>query len=102
MTYCAELVTFTLQSDTDEYIRLRKAAITEVKAAHPKLLAVPFCGQRADGTWADLWIYETQEAAEAANGDIENLTDFLRMLAVLDNVEIEVIDFPESAVSPIA
>ncbi|UOT03255.1 hypothetical protein MPY17_30605 [Rhodococcus opacus] len=102
MSYCAELVTFTLTSDVDEYVRLRKAAITEVKAAHPKLLAVPFCGRRADGTWADLWIYETQEAADAANGDVENLPEFLKMFAVLDGVEIEVIDFPESAVSPIA
>jgi hypothetical protein len=102
MSYCAELVTFTLTTDAEEYVRLRKAAITEVKAAHPKLLAVPFCGQRADGTWADLWIYETQEAADAANGDVENLPEFLKMFAVLDNVEIEVIDFPESAVSPIA
>ncbi|MEN0138636.1 MAG: hypothetical protein AAGC80_26010 [Rhodococcus sp. (in: high G+C Gram-positive bacteria)] len=102
MSYCAELVTFTLTSDTEEYCRLRKAAITEVKAAHPKLLAVPFCAKRADGTWVDLWIYETREAADAANADAANLPEFLKMFALLEDVEIEVTDFPESAVSPIA
>lgn len=102
MSYCAELVTFTLTTSDEEFFALRKAAITEVKAAHPKLLSVPFCAKRADGSWVDLWIYESKEAADAANADAANLPEFMKMFAVIDGVEIEVTEYPESAVSPLA
>ncbi|GCE44942.1 hypothetical protein Rhow_000703 [Rhodococcus wratislaviensis] len=102
MSYCAEIVTFTLKADEDEYVALRKAAIAEVKNAHPKLIAVPFCAKRSGGTWVDVWIYETKEAADAANADVENMPEFLKMYAVLDGVEIELTEFPESAVSPLS
>lgn len=95
MSYCAELVTFTLEAEEKVFLDLRAAAIAEVKKAHPQLLAVPFCAKRADGTWIDLWIYETREAADAANADAGNLPEFLKMFALISNVDIEVTESPE-------
>jgi hypothetical protein len=101
MSYCAEIVTYSIAAEEAEYLRLRAAAIQEVKAAHPDLLAVPFCGKRSDGSWADVWIYRTAEAADAANNDAPNLPHFMAMFAALRDVSIEALDFPEGAVSPL-
>jgi hypothetical protein len=102
MSYCAEIVTYTIATEEEEYLRLRNAAIREVKAAHPDLVAVPFCGRRSDGSWADVWIYRTAEAAEAANDDAANLPHFMKMFEALRDVSIEALAFPEGAVSPLA
>lgn len=102
MSQCAEIVTYRITVAEEEFLRLRSAAITEVKAAHPALVAVPFAGRRADGSWADTWIYQSTEAAEKANADAANLPAFLSFFRVLDGVEIEVLEFPEAAASPIA
>jgi hypothetical protein len=102
MGYCAEIVTFTVgEDDLDTFLARRRAAIEEVKAAHPGLQSVPMCGRRADGTWVDIWIYDSEHAADAANADAENLPKFLAMAALLDNVEIEATDMPHGAVSPL-
>lgn len=98
MTYCAELVTFTVaDTDVETYLQRRAAAIQEVKSAHPALYAVPFCSRRPDGTWIDVWIYETKDAADAANADAPNLPAFLAMAELLDNVDIEVTEMPLAA-----
>ncbi|MBA4857448.1 hypothetical protein IU444_00185 [Nocardia farcinica] len=102
MGYCAEIVTFTVDdAEVETYLERRRAAITEVRAAHPQLRAVPMCARRADGTWVDVWIYETEEAAAAANADAANLPRFQAMAELLDNVRIEVTDMPPAAVSPL-
>ncbi|MFI8568807.1 hypothetical protein ACIGGF_19845 [Rhodococcus sp. NPDC078407] len=102
MSYCAEIVSFTVaDDDVDTFLGRRTAAIREVKAAHPALWSVPLCSRKSDGTWVDVWIYETREAADAANADAENLPAFLSMAELLGNVELEVTDMPEGAVSPL-
>lgn len=98
MAYCAEIVSFSMNDDEEEFARLRKAAIDEVKAAHPDFVSAPYAGKREDGTWVDLWIYKSREAADAANDDIENLHEFLKMFALLENVNIEFITVPEGTV----
>lgn len=98
MAYCAEIVTFSMKANEEEYVRLRKAAIEEVRTAHPQLVSAPYAGKREDGTWVDLWIYESREAANAANADIENLPEFLKMFALLENVNIEMITVPEGTI----
>ncbi|MBE7195823.1 MAG: hypothetical protein INR66_25515 [Gordonia polyisoprenivorans] len=100
--YCVELVTFTVpDDDVDTYLARRAEAIREVKAAHPGLWAVPFTSKRSDGTWIDVWIYETEHAANAANADAENLPRFLEMVSLLGDVQIEVTSMPAPAVSPL-
>ncbi|MGV9866866.1 hypothetical protein [Rhodococcus koreensis] len=102
MSYCVELVRFTVaDADVDTFLERRQEAIQEVKAAHPALWSVPLCSRRTDGTWIDVWIYETEDAADAANADVENLPKFLAMAALIDNVEIEATEMPTGAVSPI-
>ena len=102
MSYCAEIVTFTVaDSDVDTFLERRAVAIREVKAAHPALWSVPLCSKRSDGTWVDVWIYESKDAADAANADAENLPAFLSMAELLGNVDLEVTDMPAGAVSPL-
>ncbi|CAH0244910.1 hypothetical protein [Rhodococcoides fascians] len=102
MSYCVEIVNFTVaDKDVDTFLERRTAAIREVKAAHPALWSVPLCSKKSDGTWVDVWIYETREAADAANADSENLPAFLSMAELLGNVELEVTDMPAGAVSPL-
>ncbi|MFC0446885.1 hypothetical protein [Rhodococcus jostii] len=97
-----EVVRFTLSdNDIETFIGRRQEAIREVKAAHPALWSVPLCSRREDGTWIDVWIYETKDAADAANADAENLPKFLAMAELLGNLEIEASEMPDGAVSPI-
>ncbi|MEV6338789.1 hypothetical protein AB0M12_29215 [Nocardia vinacea] len=102
MAYAAEIVTYTITTDQAEYFRLRKAAILDVKRRHPQLMAVPFAGKREDGSWYDVWIYETLEAAQAANENMAEMLDFMKFFGVLENVAIEITTFPEDAADPLA
>lgn len=101
MSYCVEIVRFTVaEDDVATFLQRRQEAITELKAAHPSLWSVPFCSRREDGTWIDVWIYQTREAADKANADAGNLPKFLAMVGLLGDVEIEVTEMPSEAVSP--
>ncbi|HKP42212.1 hypothetical protein [Mycobacterium sp.] len=102
MGYAAEIVTYRITTDEEEYFRLREAAILDVKRRHPGLISVPFASKREDGSWFDVWIYETLAAAQAANDDTAELPEFLKFFAVLENVAIEITDFPPSAANPLA
>jgi hypothetical protein len=100
--FCAEIVTFTVaESDVTTFLKRRSAAIKEVKAAHSDLWSVPMCARRDDGTWVDVWIYASREAADAANADAGNLPAFLAMVELLGDVSIEVTDMPSTAISPL-
>lgn len=44
MAFAAGIVTYTITTDEPEYLRLRKAAILDVKKRHQQLIAVPFVG----------------------------------------------------------
>ncbi|MDN3460714.1 hypothetical protein [Rhodococcus sp. APC 3903] len=101
MSHCAELVTYAITTNEADFIARRSAAIVEVKAAHPGLVSVPFVGKREDGTYLDVWIYETADAAEAANADAASLAAFTAFFSVLSDVAIETTQFPEAAVSPL-
>ncbi|MBB3664570.1 hypothetical protein FB384_003474 [Prauserella sediminis] len=97
-----EFVRFTVaESDVDTFLARRQEAIGEVKSAHPELWSVPLCSLREDGTWIDVWIYTSKQAADAANADVENLPRFRAMVELLDNLEIEATDMPEQAKSDI-
>jgi hypothetical protein len=100
--YCAEIVSFTVDDeDVETFLKCRTDAIKEVKAAHPALWAVPLCARRDDSTWIDVWIYESREAADAANADAENLPAFVAMVGLLDNLTIEPAAMPPAATSPL-
>lgn len=101
MSRCAEFVTFSVPGDESEYLDRRRAAIAEVKNAHPGLWSVPMLTKNADGRWTDVWIYETAEAAHAANADSGNLPAFLAMAELLADVHIEESTLADHAVAPL-
>ena len=97
MTAAVEIVTYRVEGDQDAYLALRAAAIAEVKAQHPALQSVPFASRRDDGSWYDVWIYDSVDAANAANDDTPNLPRFLEFLGVLTDVVIEITTAPDEA-----
>jgi hypothetical protein len=97
-----EFVKYSLKATSEEeFLQLRSAAITAVKAAHPALVAVPVLSRQPDGSWVDIWIYETEEAAEAANAGAGDIPEFVAFTGVLGGVEIEAGVMPEGAVNPL-
>jgi hypothetical protein len=101
MSYFVEFVKYRLKATSEEFLQLRSAAITAVKAAHPALVAVPVLSQQRDGSWVDVWLYETKEAAEAANAAAGDIPEFVAFSGVLGDVEIESGIMPKGAVSPL-
>jgi hypothetical protein len=102
MPHFVEFVTYTVkEASEEEFLALRSAAIVAVKAAHPALVSVPVLAQQPDGSWTDVWIYETQEAAEAANAGAGDIPEFVSFAAVVDGVEIEAARMPDGAEKPL-
>jgi hypothetical protein len=102
VTHFVEFVNYRVKAASEEeFLALRSAAVLAVKAAHPALVSVPVLGQRPDGSWTDVWIYETQEAADAANAGAGDIPEFVAFSAVVDGVEIETGRMPDAAVSPL-
>jgi hypothetical protein len=101
MSHFAEFVRYTTDLDATELVKIRAAAITAVKSAHPDLVDVPVLSQGEDGTWTDVWIYRSQQAAEAANADAENIADFMTFFGALSDVDITAGQMPVDAASPL-
>lgn len=85
----AEFARFTVQTDTERFLILRAAAVQAVKRAHPGLVAAPLLVQHGDGSWTDVWIYRTEQEAQAANAGAGEIEGFMAMVAVLDGVSVE-------------
>lgn len=101
MSHFVEFVKYRTETSEKEFLALRSAAITAVKAAHPALLSVPVLSQQADGSWVDVWIYETKASAEAANEGAGDIPEFVAFASSVDGVEIEAGHMPDGAASPL-
>ena len=102
MPHFVEFVKYSVkEASEEEFLALRSSAIAAVKAAHPALVSVPVLAQQPDGSWIDVWIYETQEAAEAANAGAGDIPEFVAFAAVVDGVEIEAGRMPNGAENPL-
>ncbi|HWI23021.1 MAG TPA: hypothetical protein VNT22_10460 [Baekduia sp.] len=102
MPLCAELVTIKVDASPEEFLPVREAAIHQVKERHPGLIDVPVITKREDGTWFEVWIYESKEAAQAAADDIPNMPKFLEFAAfVTEPAQIEFTDMPDGGSSPL-
>ena len=101
MSHCAEFVTFTVTGDEHEFRTRREAAIKEVKASHPGLWSVPLLARKSDGSWVDVWIYDSVDAAHAANADAENLPAFLAMVSMLADIQIEETTLSDNTITPL-
>jgi hypothetical protein len=90
MPHFVEFVNYRVEkASEEEFLALRSAAIVAVKAAHPALVSVPVLARRPDGSWIDVWIYATREAADAANAGAGDIPEFVAFSAVVDGVEIQ-------------
>ncbi|WP_327346983.1 hypothetical protein [Streptomyces europaeiscabiei] len=98
----AEFITFqTDRADDSLFLERRRQAIIAVKKAHPALVSVPVLSRSSDGTWTDVWIYETEEAAQAANQDAGNISEFMAMAELLTDVNLMSGEIPDESVSPL-
>jgi hypothetical protein len=97
-----EFVTYSVkEASEEEFLVLRRAAVEAVKAAHPALVSVPVLSQQADGSWTDVWIYETEKAAEAANAGADDIPEFVAFTGVVENVQITAGRMPDGAANPL-
>ncbi|WP_431902790.1 hypothetical protein [Amycolatopsis thermoflava] len=101
MPYFVEFVHYRTDLPEDRLVALRSAAILAVRDAHPDLLSVPALSRGEDGSWTDVWIYRTQEAAEKANAGAGDIPEFTAFAGALSGVEITAGHMPDSAVSPL-
>lgn len=101
MSYFVEFVAFRTELPEDRLVALRSAAIVAVRKAHPDLLSVPALSRNEDGSWTDVWIYRTQQAAETANAAAGDIPEFVEFASNLADVDIKAGHMPESAVSPL-
>lgn len=85
----AEFARFSVQTDTERFLSLRADAVQAVKRAHPGLVAAPLLVEHEDGSWTDVWIYRTEQEAQAANAGAGEIEGFMAMVAVLDDVRVE-------------
>ena len=85
----AEFARFTVKTDTQRFLSLRAEAVRAVKRAHPGLVAAPLLVQHGDGSWTDVWIYRTEQEAQAANAGASEIEGFMAMAAALDGVSVE-------------
>lgn len=87
--------------EEEKLMDLRREAILAVKAAHPALVAVPAIMKTGDQSYVDVWIYESAEAAAAANQDAGNIAPFMAFMGVLTDISFQVGSMHQSAVSPL-
>lgn len=97
MPQCVEFVRFRVkEGHLDDFLARRAAAVPAVRRAHPDLVGAPVLAEHADGSWTDVWIYRTAEAAERANAGAGDIPEFLAMADLLEDVQIEAAGMPDA------
>jgi len=97
---CIEFVKFRVKSgQRSAFLAQRGEAIAAVHAAHPDLIGAPVLAEHDDGTWTDVWIYRTAEAARRANAEAGDIPDFVAMADLLEGVRVEAGTAPVGDVS---
>ncbi|MCP2244005.1 hypothetical protein [Lentzea aerocolonigenes] len=101
MPQCVEFVRFRVkEGHLDDFLARRAAAVPAVRRAHPDLVGAPVLAEHADGSWTDVWIYRTAEAAERANAGAGDIPEFLAMADLLEDVQIEAAGMPDAVSEP--
>lgn len=98
MSHCVEFVKFRVKAGQQSaFLARRTEAIAAVQAAHPDLIGAPVLAEHDDGSWTDVWIYRTAEAAQQANDQAGGIPAFVAMAALLHDVRVEAGKAPDSA-----
>jgi hypothetical protein len=87
--------------EEDRLMDLRRDAIMAVKEAHPALLDVPAIMRTGEESYVDVWIYESQESADAANAGAAEIAPFMAFMGVLTDIEFQVGTMADNAASPL-
>lgn len=87
--------------EEDRLMDLRRDAILAVKEAHPALLDVPAIMRTGEESYVDVWIYESQESADAANAGAAEIAPFMAFMGVLTDIEFQVGTMADNAASPL-
>ncbi len=98
MPQCVEFVKFRVKEGKREaFLANRPGAVEAVRAAHPELVGAPVLAEHEDGSWTDVWIYQSAEAAERAGADGANIPAFMAMAELLHDVRIDAGAMPGEA-----
>ena len=101
MPQCVEFVRFRVkEGHLDDFLARRAEAVPAVRRAHPDLVGAPVLAEHADGSWTDVWIHRTAEAAERANAGAGDISEFLAMADLLEDVQIEASIMPDAVSEP--
>jgi hypothetical protein len=97
MPKCVEFVKFRVkEGQQPTFLARRSEAILAVHKAHPELVGAPVLAEHADGSWTDVWIYQTAEAAERANAGAGDIPEFVAMAELLEDVRVEASSMPDA------
>jgi hypothetical protein len=98
---CVEFVKFRVKGgQRSAFLSRRTEAIAAVQAAHPDLIGAPVLAEHDDGSWTDVWIYRTAQAAQQANDQAGDIPAFVAMADLLDDVRVESGTAPHTAPAP--
>ena len=101
MPNCVEFVKFRVkEGQQPAFLARRPEAIAAVRRAHPDLVGAPVLAEHADGSWTDVWIYRSAEAAERANAGAGDIPEFLAMAELLEDVQVEASSMPDEVTGP--
>ncbi|MDX3192736.1 hypothetical protein PV458_30380 [Streptomyces sp. MN03-5084-2B] len=101
MPNCVEFVKFRVKEGQQlAFLARRPEAIAAVRRAHPDLVGAPVLAEHADGSWTDVWIYRSAEAAERANAGAGDIPEFLAMAELLEDVQVEASSMPDEVTGP--
>lgn len=101
MPKCVEFVKFRVrEGQLPDFLERRSEAVVAVHKAHPDLVGAPVLAEHADGSWTDVWIYRTAEAAERANAAAGDIPEFVAMAELLEDVRVEAASMPDAISEP--
>jgi hypothetical protein len=101
VSHCVEFVKFRVKAgQRSAFLTRRTEAIAAVQASHPGLIGAPVLAEHDDGSWTDVWIYRTAEAAQQANAQSGAIPAFVAMADLLDDVRVEAGTAPNTGPAP--
>lgn len=77
------------QGHEEEFLRNRAGAIEAIAEKFPGFVGAPVNARVADGEWIDVWIYQTQEEAEAATAQAADIAGFMAYASLAEIVNME-------------
>lgn len=73
----------------EEFLRNRPAAVAAIADKFPGFVGAPVNARVGDNEWIDVWIYATQEEAEAATAAAEGVPGFMAYASLAEIVNVE-------------